>query len=60
MDNPTFCTRSLRTSMGIGGSRDDLIAFLNANSSPEWRRKRGDLSAFSMKELISTPLLHGL
>ena len=27
--------------MGMSGSRDDLIAFLNANSSHEWRQKRG-------------------
>lgn len=38
--------------MGIGSSRDDLIAFLNANSSPEWRRARGDLSATSMKDRV--------
>ena len=31
-----------RTSMGISGSRDDLIAFLNANSSKEWRNQKGD------------------
>lgn len=31
-----------RTSMGIAGSRDDLIAFLNANSSKEWRSQKGD------------------
>ena len=28
--------------MGIAGSRDDLIAFLNANSSKEWRSQKGD------------------
>ena len=34
-------TKWPRTGMGMSGSRDDLIAFLNANSSHEWRQKRG-------------------
>jgi len=45
--------QELMTSMGIAGSRDDLIAFLNANSSKEWRSQKGDLSAYSMKDLAT-------
>jgi len=43
--------QELMSSMGIAGSRDDLIAFLNANSSKEWRAWKGDLSSYSMKDL---------
>lgn len=43
--------QELMSSMGMAGSRDDLIAFLNANSSKEWRAWKGDLSSYSMKDL---------
>ncbi|CAJ1366579.1 unnamed protein product [Effrenium voratum] len=52
----------LMTSMGLGRSRDDVLAFLNANSSEEWRAQQGELSSRSMKELsrLATDLLRNL
>eukprot|EP00438_Fugacium_kawagutii_P005058 Skav203649 [mRNA] locus=scaffold1120:504327:511551:+ [translate_table: standard] len=48
--------QELLSSMGISTcSRDDLIAFLNANSSKEWRNQKGDLSGYSMKDQREGP-----
>jgi len=41
----------LMTAMGIVNSRDDLVAFIQANSSEHWRKRRGDLNNASFKDL---------